>query len=42
MQLDAYQIPQPYILGVQSKYLGELTELPDDVIIVDIDHNSVR
>jgi len=39
--LDAHEIPQPYILGVHSKYLSLLTDTTG-VVIVDIDHNTVR
>ena len=39
--LDACSIPQPYIIGVETFVLSELTDLTD-LVIVDLDANCIR
>lgn len=39
--LDVYQLPQPFILGVHSKYLRSMDDL-GDIVLVDLDHNVLR
>lgn len=39
--IDIYQIPQPYLIGVHSKFLPQLFDL-HGIVIVDLDHDIVR
>jgi len=39
--LDAVDLPQPYCLGLHSKYLSSIHSL-DEVLLVDIDHDILR
>jgi hypothetical protein len=39
--LDACAIPQPYMIGIESRLLSELTEVAE-IVMVDLDHNCIR
>jgi hypothetical protein len=39
--IDAHCMPQPYVLGIRTSALNELSDVKD-VVIVDVDHNLIR